>query len=149
MNNLPKLQDFPAQDYDKLRYSDMDTQGHINNAVFTTLFETGRASLLGQPSINAWNNQQYAYVLARLEVDYHAELRWPGIVHVGTAVKSIGRTSLVLAQSLFKDDTCVASALNVMVQIGKTSHRPEPFTDEIRAVLSSLMLKNGSQQPSE
>lgn len=141
MTDLPKLEDFPAQDYDKLRYSDMDTQGHINNAVFTTLFETGRASLLGQPSIDAWNNQHYAYVLARLEVDYHAELLWPGVVHVGTGVKSIGRTSLVLAQALFKDDVCVATALNVMVQIGKASHRPEPFSDEIRAILAGLMLK--------
>jgi acyl-CoA thioester hydrolase len=141
MTDLPKLDDFPARDYDKLRYSDVDTQGHVNNAVFTTLFETGRASLLGQPSLNAWNNQQYAYVLARLEVDYRAELLWPGIVNVGTGVKSIGRTSLVLAQALFKDDVCVATALNVMVQVGKASHQPEPFTDAQRAILAGLMIK--------
>lgn len=141
MTELLKLEDFPTRDYDKLRYSDMDTQGHINNAVFTTLFETGRASMLGGPGIDAWNNGKYAYVLARIEIDYRAELRWPGLVHVGTGIKSIGRTSLVLAQALFQDDVCAATALNVMVQIGKASHRPEPFSDDIRQILSGLMIK--------
>jgi acyl-CoA thioester hydrolase len=141
MTDLPKLEDFPAKDYDKLRYSDMDTQGHVNNAVFTTLLETGRTSLLNHPDINAWNHRQYGYMIARLEVDYRAELRWPGVVHVGTAVKSIGKSSFVLAQALFKDDVCVVTAQSVMVQVGKTSHRPEPISDETRAILTGLMLK--------
>jgi acyl-CoA thioester hydrolase len=141
MTELPKLADYPAHDYDKLRYSDMDPQGHVNNAVFTTLLETGRTSLLDHPTINAWNHSQYAYVIARLEVDYRAELRWPGLVHVGTGVKSIGKSSMVLVQALFMDDVCVVTAQSVMVQVGKTSHRPEPFTEDTRAILAGLMFK--------
>ncbi len=143
MSDLLKLKDFPSQDYDKLRYSDMDTQGHVNNAVFITLLETGRTSLLGQPGINAWNHQHYVYVIARLEVDYRAELRWPGLVHIGTGVKSIGKTSIVLAQALFQDDVCVVTAQSVMVQLDKTSHRPEPITQATRALLEGLLLKPG------
>jgi len=141
MTELPKLADYPAHDYDKLRYSDMDTQGHVNNAVFTTLLETGRTSLLNHPTINAWNHSKYAYVIARLEVDYRAELRWPGLVHVGTGVKSIGKSSIVLAQALFMDDVCVVTAQSVMVQVGKTSHRPEPLSEDTRAILAGLMFK--------
>jgi acyl-CoA thioester hydrolase len=141
MTELPKLEDFPARDYDKLRYSDVDMQGHVNNAVFTTLLETGRVSLLAHPGINAWKDLQFTYVIARLEVDYRAELLWPGVVNIGTAVKSIGRTSMVLTQGLFKDDLCVVTAQSVMVQLGKASHRPEPFRDEVRAILSSFMFK--------
>ena len=141
MTELPKLADYPAHDYDKLRYSDMDTQGHVNNAVFTTLLETGRTSLLNHPTINAWNQSKYAYVIARLEVDYRAELRWPGLVHVGTGVKSIGKSSIVLAQALFMDDVCVVTAQSVMVQVGKISHRPEPLTEDTRAILAGLMFK--------
>lgn len=136
-----KLEDFPCQEYDKLRYSDMDTQGHVNNAVFTTMFETGRTSLLAHPDIDAWYYGKYAYVIARLEVDYRAELRWPGLVHIGTGVKSIGKSSMVLVQGLFMDGACAAAAQSVMVQVGKTSHRPEPIMDDIRAVLARLMVK--------
>lgn len=141
MTDLPKLQDFPAQDYDKLRYGDMDTQGHVNNAVFTTLLETGRTSLLSHPQINAWQHGDYAYVIARLEVDYRAELLWPGLVHIGTAVKSIGKSSMVLVQGLYQDEKCVATAQSVMVQVGKASHKPEPITEATRAILEGLMLK--------
>jgi len=144
MIELPKLEDFPSKDYDKLRYSDMDNLGHINNAVFTTLLETGRTSLLNHPSIDAWRHEQYTYVIARLEVDYRAELRWPGLVHVGTGVKSVGKSSIVLVQALFMDDVCVATAQCVMVQVGKTSHKPEPIGEETRAVLEGLPLKGAS-----
>jgi acyl-CoA thioester hydrolase len=141
---LLKLEDFPSHDDEKLRYSDMDMQGHVNNAVFTTLLETGRASLLAHPSINAWDHKQYGYVIARLEVDYLAELRWPGKVHIGTGIKSIGKSSVVLAQALFKGETCVATAQSVMVQVGKASHRPEPISEEARAILEGLLLKTPS-----
>ncbi len=141
-SDLPKLGDFPAQDYDKLRYGDMDTQGHVNNAVFTTLLETGRTSLLSHPQINAWKNGAYAYVIARLEVDYRAELVWPGLVHVGTGVKSIGKSSMVLEQALYQDEKCVATAQSVMVQVGKISHRPEPITAATRAILEGFLLKS-------
>jgi acyl-CoA thioester hydrolase len=141
MTEQPKLEDYPSKDYDKLRYSDMDTQGHVNNAVFTTLLETGRTTLLNHPSINAWQHQQHAYVIARLEVDYRAELRWPGLVHIGTGILSVGKSSVVLAQALFKDDICVVTAQCVMVQVDKTTHRPSPIGEETRAILAGLMLK--------
>ncbi len=37
----PTLDAFPLRTHEKLRYADTDRQGHINNAVFATLLETG------------------------------------------------------------------------------------------------------------
>jgi len=31
---------------DRLRFSDLDRQDHVNNAVFSTLFESGRVGVL-------------------------------------------------------------------------------------------------------
>ena len=39
MSDLPTLDAYPFQSRDKLRYSDTDKQGHVNNAVFSTLLE--------------------------------------------------------------------------------------------------------------
>jgi acyl-CoA thioester hydrolase len=44
-----KLNDFPLQTFDKVRYADTDRQGHVNNAVFATFLETGRVEVLYNP----------------------------------------------------------------------------------------------------
>lgn len=141
MTDLPKLEDFPHTEQDKLRYSDADMLGHVNNAVYTTFLETGRAALLSHPEINAWGSERFTFVIARLEVDYRAEVHWPGIVQIGTAVKSIGNSSMVLQQALYYQGTCVVTAQSVMVQVDKHAHRPAPISAETRAVLHRFMLK--------
>ena len=46
MEAAPELGQFPCRTYDKLRYADTDRQGHVNNAVFSTMLETGRVEFL-------------------------------------------------------------------------------------------------------
>jgi acyl-CoA thioester hydrolase len=141
MTDLPKLEDFPHKESDKLRYGDMDALGHINNAVYTTFLETGRAALLSHPGINAWGNEHFTFVIARLEVDYRREVRWPGIVQIGTAVKSVGNSSMVLQQALFHEGVCVVTAQSVMVQVDVAAHRPAPIGEATRAVLQGFRLR--------
>jgi hypothetical protein len=43
------LSEFPQTTFDKLRYNDTDRQGHVNNAVFATLLESGRVEFLYAP----------------------------------------------------------------------------------------------------
>jgi acyl-CoA thioester hydrolase len=144
MTDLPKLEDFPFHDYDKLRFSDMDTLGHINNEVFPTLFSTGRTGLLGQEPINAWVDEQVSFVIARLELDYIAELLWPGIVHIGTAIKAVGRSSITLTQALYQEQKCAATAQTVMVQVDRRTHRPVPVSEASRAALAKFMLQTSA-----
>ena len=55
VDDTPTLSDFALQTYDKLRYADTDRQGHVNNAVFSTALETGRAEFLYDPYV-PWPN---------------------------------------------------------------------------------------------
>ena len=52
------LADYPLQTHDKLGDSDTDRQGHVNNAVFSSFLETGRAELLYDPAfgVRGWQN---------------------------------------------------------------------------------------------
>lgn len=139
MSDLPKLADYPSQTYDKLRYGDTDRQGHVNNAVFTTLLETGRIALLeaaGRPLREA----EFSFVIARLCLDYRAEIFWPGTVEIGTAVKTIGNSSVTFAQALFQAGKCVATAESVVVQVDAHSHRAAPLGQEMRTKLAALVL---------
>jgi acyl-CoA thioester hydrolase len=45
LSETPRLETYPHVTHDKLRYSDTDRQGHVNNAVFSTYLETGRVEI--------------------------------------------------------------------------------------------------------
>ncbi|GLR65815.1 thioesterase [Acidocella aquatica] len=140
MTSHSLLTDFPSQTYDKLRYGDTDRQGHVNNAVFTTLFETGRIAVL-EAGDRPLSEPGYNFVLARITVDYLAEITWPGTVEIGTAVKSVGNSSLTVVQALFQHGRCVATAEAVMVQVDPQARRSVPLSPALREAYNALRLK--------
>ena len=128
MTREARLEDFPLRTFDKLRFGDTDRQGHVNNAVFTTLLESGRVEMLygGQTTLS---DPGCSFVIARLELDFIAEMMWPGRIDIGTRVKSIGRSSLRLEQALFQDGQLAAWSESVVVQVDEASHKPRPLSD--------------------
>lgn len=134
------LEAYPHTLAHRLRYSDTDRQGHVNNAVYATLFEFGRTELFFglQPPLLISGAEP---VLVRLVIDYHSELLWPGNIMVATAVHKIGRTSMTLAQAVFGPNGCAASGEAVIVQLDSASRSPRPFDDEQRSAMNPYMLQ--------
>ena len=54
----------------------------MNNAVFATFFESGRVAFLYDPKVPL-APAGCEFVIARLTIDFRAELRWPGVVDIG------------------------------------------------------------------
>ena len=90
----PVLEQFPGRTHDIIRFGDLDPQGHVNNTVFATFFETGRVAFLREPG-NALSPPGTTSVLARLDINFLKELHWPGEVEIGTGIAEIGRSSSV------------------------------------------------------
>jgi acyl-CoA thioester hydrolase len=130
---------FPARTYDKLRYGDTDRQGHINNAVFATLFETGRVSVFHDPAQPVLPPGR-SFVIARITIDYKAELFWPGTVEIGTAVKTIGNSSVTFFQALFQAGKCAATAESVVVQVDAATRRAAALGDPAKSRLAALLV---------
>ena len=124
----PTLDDYAARTHDKLRYADTDRQGHVNNAAFATFLETGRVEVLYDPE-SPLADEGASFVIARLALDFRAELTWPGEVHIGTRVRRVGRSSVTLEQGLFQDDACVATAETVIVHVDDMTHRSRPLSE--------------------
>ncbi len=117
---------------------DLDPQGHVNNAVFATYFETGRVAMFRDRDLGI-GVPDATFVIVRAEIDYMRELRWPGTVEIGTALASFGRTSFVMAQALFCEGACAASAARVtMVMASKTTGRPQPLPEDLIARLEPV-----------
>ena len=138
MPDLPKLSQFPLRNHDKLRYGDTDRQGHVNNAVFATLLETGRIGLL-EAGDRPLQGAGYNFVLARLSIDFLAEITWPGTVEVGTALTKLGNSSIGVTQALFQHGKCVAISASVVVQVDPQTHRAVKLSDELRASFARFM----------
>lgn len=133
------LEDFPSQTYDKIRYADTDTQGHVNNALFSTYLETGRVEILYNPAAPILS-QYSSFVIASLKLEYKKEIKWPGTVNIGTGIVKVGRSSIIIFQKLFQADECVAEAETVIVQVNNSTKQSEPLSDEAKKILNSLLL---------
>lgn len=134
---LPVLDDFPLRAYEKLRYADTDRQGHVNNAIFSTMLETGRVELLYNPE-KPLAAHGCAFVIARLTLDFRHEITWPGTVHIGTRVLALGRSSITIEQGLFQGERCVAVATTVIVHINQTTRRSQELPATAAAYLQTL-----------
>lgn len=133
------LSDYPLNTFDKIRYCDTDRQGHVNNAVFSTFLETGRVELLYNPN-NPLACSGGSFVIARITLDLLSELKWPGVVDIGTAVVKIGNSSIGLVQGLFQNGTLAATAETVIVQMDDETRRSKPLSLETKDILSKYML---------
>ncbi len=130
----PQLADYPHRVSDIIRFGDLDAQGHVNNAVFATYFESGRVALFRDPDLGI-GVPNATYVLVRQEVDFLRELHWPGDVVIGTALAELGRSSFTVVQGVFAGDECAAAARATMVMLDATTRRPRPLTAEAIARL--------------
>jgi acyl-CoA thioester hydrolase len=132
------LDDFPSRTFDKIRYRDTDRLGHVNNAVFATLLETGRVEILYDnraPLADPGN----AFVIARLTLEFIGEITWPGRVDIGTRVGTVGRSSVTLVQALFQNNRLVAKAETIIVQVNEATRRSQALSPKAVSRLTSLM----------
>ena len=137
MTDTPPLTNpamYPIWAQDTARYGDTDSNGHLNNAVFCTFLETGRITFLLAPG-DPLAPPGFGFAIVRLAIDFRAEMHWGGAVSIGTAVMNVGRTSFRLAQAIFQDDVCTATAESVMVLMDLTTRRAAPIEGRLRSAL--------------
>ena len=138
---LPKLEQFPGRTGDIIRFGDLDPQGHVNNTVFATFFETGRVMLLRDPG-HLLNPPGATSVLARLDISFLREMHWPGTVEIGTGTTRIGRSSYTFLQGVFHEGECAATADATMVMIDGTTRKARPLPDDVVARLERLRMRD-------
>jgi acyl-CoA thioester hydrolase len=138
-NALRPLEAYPSRTSADIRYSDLDRQGHVNNAVFATFSEVGRVAFMYDPDRPLAVEGQ-SFVIARLLINFRAELFWPGSVEIGTGVVRVGRSSFTLAQGIFNDGRLVATAEATIVMVDQETRRSTPLPSQTMDVLHSLRL---------
>jgi acyl-CoA thioester hydrolase len=113
-----------------VRFRDIDTMGHVNNAVYATYLEQARAEyyrqVIGTPL------DEVPTVLAHLELDYRQPINLADDVIVAMRVTDLGESSLVMDYELRADSTVAATAETIQVVIDFETERSVPIPDEWR-----------------
>ncbi len=110
----------------RLRFNDTDKLGHVNNAVFAVMLEQGRAELMVLQGLPVGRADQ-AVVIVRMELDFLAELNWPGDVRIETEVARIGGKSFALRQRLVSGGVVCGRAATVMVVMDRAARKAVPI----------------------
>lgn len=121
-----------------LRYGDMDVMHHVNNVAIASFFETTRVRFMRRVSAAA-GVAEVLFSIARLELEFHREMTFPGTVAVGTRIARVGQTSVRVAQTLVHDGRRAATSEAVAVHFDVETRRPVPLPDPVRRILVDLL----------
>jgi acyl-CoA thioester hydrolase len=143
---VPQLTDFSVTTVEKLRFADTDLQGHITNTVFAACCQNARMELLCD-SKRVPIPRGTQFVIAKLVLEFRAEMHWPGTVEIGTRVERVGRSSATLAQALFVKEGCVAIAESIVALMNTTTRRSMLLPHETAEALRTMARPNCSRVP--
>ncbi|SIR21653.1 acyl-CoA thioester hydrolase [Haladaptatus litoreus] len=112
------------------RYSDFDTMGHVNNAVYATYLEQARIDyfrdVIGMPL------NEISGVIAHLEIDYQRSITPEDEVTVAMGVTELGESSITMEHEIRAGDDVAATAEVVQVAIDRGTGEPSPIAPELR-----------------
>ena len=115
----------------RLRFSDNDSVGHVNNAVYAVMFEAGRTELINAAA--AFDREgPLAAVIVRLEIDFKREMSWPGDVLIESGIGKFGTKSIHIRQRVSKDGILTAEGVSVLVMIDRQTRRAVELPASVR-----------------
>jgi acyl-CoA thioester hydrolase len=119
---------YPWVQHERVRFRDCDAMGHVNNAVYSTYLEQARIGILGglEP-----------FILARVEIDFRAELRAGEEVAVRSRCSRVGTKSFDLEHQIWAGERLVADAKSVLVGYDYTTGTSVPLTENQRRRLAA------------
>jgi acyl-CoA thioester hydrolase len=136
--DLKRRGDYTYFETEKIRFSDTDMIGRVNNVAFAALLESGRTAF-AHARLFPHMPAGCVVVMARIEIDYRRELHWPGTVDVASRLVSVGRSSYKIGQGIFRGETCITTGLTTLVMIDRQTRKSAPLLDDYRGVLESLL----------
>lgn len=119
----------------EVRWRDLDTFNHVNNANYLTYIEEARVRWL-QSLSGPWVDETSAPVLAAVQLNYRRPIEWPCAVVVELYVEKLGNSSLTLGHRIVADqDASVVycDGHSIMVWIERQGGKPTPLPGPVRA----------------
>jgi acyl-CoA thioester hydrolase len=123
----------------EVRWGDMDSQGHVNNAVYFTYLESARVELIRKTGFKGKQaGAAEGPALVSTSCDFKRQVVYPATLDVGARVERVGRRSFETSYGIFVHDTdqLVASARSVNAWVDYAAERAVELPDWFRVALA-------------
>ena len=124
----------------KVRYGDLDPQGHVNNAKYLTYFEHARTLYLREVGLfkEGRSFMDIGVILADVHISFLKPIHWEDNVIVGVKAIRLGKKSITVAQLIqsAETDTLYSEGEVVMVTYDYHSGKTIQIPDEWRNLIN-------------
>ena len=119
-----------------VRWGDMDSLGHVNNAKFFTYDEQARLEYFsGFESLVPGMWKVEGLILARLGCDFLQQLHHPATLDVCLRIAKFGRSSMETECAMFEGERLVALSQGVVVWFNYPAQKAAPIPDAVKAAI--------------
>lgn len=117
-------------------FYDTDALGHVNNTRLPAWFELARNELfrLFTPDLDP---RQWRLIMARMEIDYRAELHYGSDIEIRTYLSRLGNSSFTVTQEAHQEGQMTNIGRTVMVHFDHQSKKAVPIEGALRAALEA------------
>jgi acyl-CoA thioester hydrolase len=124
-----------------VRWGDVDSMGHVNNARYFTYCESARMSYFAAIRLreNA-GEEKHGPALAAANLNFRRQVHWPAELDVRTRVSEIGRTSFRMEYEIVHRESRerVADGAGVVVWVDYATGRPIPLPEALKREIRRL-----------
>lgn len=136
----------------RVRWADMDSFGHVNNACYFTFCESARIryfeeigmgefapAFAGDEAVDG-EDERPGPALAQASLDFRAQVHYPARLEASARATRIGRSSFALDYAIFEEgrDEPVAEGTSVVVWIDYAVGKSRPLPEELRRRICDL-----------
>ena len=127
----------------RVRWSDVDSYGHVNNVKYFEYFQEARIAFLSGLADGQPQNAGRGVVVARIDVDYRRPILFRSEpFEIQTWVSRVGRSSYDLEAEIRDGDEVLSRAHAVVVAFDLERQRSRPLTDAERGRLGELLVSD-------
>ena len=123
----------------RVRFSDVDVYGHVNNVKYFEYYQEARLAFLTSMG-RAEEEGRFAVVVARVDVDYMRPILFRSEPYtIESWVDRVGNSSFGLSAEIKDGDTVLSRAAAVMVTFDLKTQKARPLSPPERERLSAAL----------
>ena len=123
----------------QVRFSDLDTMGHVNNAVYLSYFEMARIEYFTPLLGIDWDWKNFGMLLRKNEIEYFTPVLLNDVPKISLFVLHIGTKSFTLGYELMVNDKLYTSGSSVLVCFDSVNNNSIEIPEKMKTILNSLI----------
>lgn len=125
----------------KVRFSETDQLGHVNNNNYFVYMEEARIHFF--EALDLVGDGEWKFVVASVKCDFLQQLYFGQSITIKSFVTKIGNSSFHLQQNMYEKESgdLVAEGMSVVVQFDFTNQKSEKMSDWMKEQLASCQFE--------